>query len=350
MAYLFTNHDKYHLHKTLGLLAFCNFILRFYYAIIYGTSFPTFESKVFSCSCVLIHALLPIASLSIRLPEKRNFSSPMIWKEFQLHSILFSCRHVLFTIITLLELWPTQIPAYSSGTRYRARALLCECIIKYLVIIGFIKGAAVITEKYGDKEKRTTNAMPYPLYLTEYEKTRIKYEYAKKQFGATILAVFSGELASSLNFAPLYAIQSAPFMMTLVRKGKCEMLDYHRVYSATLLYPLYLYHVILRGFCSQFADFVISYLYTFSYTMRIKYNWHNMKMWAIVIPAAVIALNIIPDIEKRIIAENNFTNFLRYFCSIYLIYKEILCDYYIYKPFARTISLYRVKMHFVRRP
>jgi hypothetical protein len=72
--------------------------------------------------------------------------------------------------------------------------------------------------------------------------------------------------------------------------------------------------------------------------MRIKYNWHNMKMWAIVIPAAVIALNIIPDIEKRIIAENNFTNFLRYFCSIYLIYKEILCDYYIYKPFAATIS------------
>jgi hypothetical protein len=58
-------------------------------------------------------------------------------------------------------------------------------------------------------------------------------------------------------------------------------------------------------------------------------------MWAIVVPSAVMALNIIPDIEKRIIAENNFTNFLRYFCSIYLIYKEIINDYCTYKPLTR---------------
>ncbi len=330
MAHLFTNHDKYHIHKTLGLLAFCNFILRFYYAIAYGTSFPSFESKVFSGSCVLIHALLPIASLTIPLPEKRNFSGPMIWKEFQLHSILFSCRHVLLTLITLLELWPTQSRAFSKGI-----AIMLESVIKYLMIIGFIKVAAVITEKYGDKEVRTTNAMPYPGYLTEYEKTRIKCEYAKKQFGATIFAVFSGELASSLNFAPLYAIQSAPFMMTLIRKGKCETVHYHRVYSAMLLYPKYLYHIILRGFYSQFADFIICYLYIFSYTTRIKYNWNNMKMWAITVPVVILALNVIPDIEKRIIVDNTITSFLRYYCSIYSVYKEATRDYYAYKPLTR---------------
>ena len=339
MARLFTNHDKYHIHKTLGLLAFCNFLLRFYYAIAYGTSFPSFESKAFSCSCVLIHGLLPIASLTIPLPDKRNFAGPMIWKEFQLHSILFSCRHVLLTLITLLELWPTQsleFSGISGGTKCRKEiAIMSECVIKYLIIIGVIKVAAVITEKYGDKEVRTTNAMPYPGYLTEYEKTRIKCEYAKKQFGATIFAVFSGELASSLNFAPLYAIQSAPFMMTLVRKGKCETVHYHRVYSATLLYPLYLYHVILRGFYSQFADFVICYIYIFSYTMRIKYSWNNIKMWAIAVPVIVLALNIIPDIEKKIIVDNIITSFLRYFCSIYLIYNEIISDYCTYKPLTR---------------
>jgi hypothetical protein len=261
----------------------------------------------------------------------------MIWKEFQLHSILFSCRHVLFTLITLLELWPTQSQTFSgeAGRSNKGIAIIFECFIKYLIIIGVIKVAAVITEKYGDKEERTTNAMPYPGYLTEYEKTRIKCEYAKKQFGATIFAVFSGDLASSLNFAPLYAIQSAPFMMTLIRKGKCETVHYHRVYSATLVYPLYLYHVILRGFYSQFADFVICYIYIFSYTMRIKYNWNNMKMWAITVPVVVLALNIIPDIEKRIIVDNIITSFLRYFCSIYLIYNEIINDYYTYKPLTR---------------
>ena len=329
MAYLFTNHDKYHIHKTLGFLAVANFILRFYYAIIYGTSFPPFETKVFSCSSVLIHALLPIASLSIPLPEKRNFTSPMIWKEFRLHSILFSCRHSILTIITLLELWPTQLEIFKN---YKLYALFSESILKYIAIISCIKIASIITAKYGDTEKRTTNAMPYPEHVTEYEIEKIKYEYAKKQFGATIMAVFSGELSASLNFAPLYAIQSAPFMMTLVRKGKCNSAHYHMVYSLTLIYPLYLYHVTLRKFYSQFADFAICYLYIFAYSMRIKGGWDNKKIWAIVIPGVVFSLKILPDIESRLIVENNITTFLRYLCSFYLMQNEVYYDYRTYRP------------------
>jgi hypothetical protein len=329
MAHLFTNHDKYHIHKTLGFLAVANFILRFYYAIVYGTSFPPFETKVFSCSSVLIHALLPIASLSIPLPEKRNFTSPMIWKEFRLHSILFSCRHSILTIITLLELWPTQLEIFKN---YKFYALVTEALLKYIAIISCIKIASIITAKYGDAEKRTTNAMPYPEHVTEYEIQKIKYEYAKKQFGATIMAVFSGELSASLNFAPLYAIQSAPFMMTLVRKGKCNSTHYHMVYSLTLIYPLYLYHVILRKFYSQFADFAICYLYIFAYSMRINKGWDNKKIWAIVVPGVVFSLNILPEIENRLNIENNITRFLRYFCSIYLMQKEIDYDYITYRP------------------
>jgi hypothetical protein len=329
MAHLFTNHDKYHIHKTLGFLAVANFILRFYYAIIYGTSFPPFETKVFSCSSVLIHALLPIASLSIPLPEKRNFTSPMIWKEFRLHSILFSCRHSILTIITLLELWPTQLEIFKN---YKLYALFSESILKYIAIISCIKIASIITAKYGDTEKRTTNAMPYPEHVTEYEIEKIKYEYAKKQFGATIMAVFSGELSASLNFAPLYAIQSAPFMMTLVRKGKCNSAHYHMVYSLTLIYPLYLYHVTLRKFYSQFADFAICYLYIFAYSMRIKGGLDNKKIWAIAVPGVVFSLKILPDIESRLIVENNITTFLRYLCSFYLMQNEVYYDYRTYRP------------------
>ena len=329
MAHLFTNHDKYHIHKTLGILAVINFILRFYYAIVYGTSFPSFENKLFSCSSVLIHAILPIASLSIHLPEKRNFTSPMIWREFRLHSILFSCRHVILTIITLLELWPTQLDYFKNKYLY---ALLSESFIKYIFVVSCIKIASIITAKYGDVEKRTTNAMPYPDNLNDYEIRKIKLEYAKKQFGATIMAVFSGDLSPTLNFAPLYAIQSAAFMMTLVRKGKCNSSHYHIVYAFTLIYPLYLYHVILRRFYSHFADFAICYLYIFAYNMRIKQGWDNKKIWAIVVPGVIFSLNILPNIEYRLIIENNITIFIRYLCSIYLIYNEFIYDYRTYRP------------------
>ena len=131
----------------------------------------SFESKIFSCSSVLVHALLPITSLTIPLPEKRNFTSPMIWKEFRLHSILFSCRHSILTIITLLELWPTQLEIFKN---YKLYALFSESILKYIAIISCIKIASIITAKYGDTEKRTTNAMPYTEHVTEYEIEKIK--------------------------------------------------------------------------------------------------------------------------------------------------------------------------------
>jgi hypothetical protein len=60
-----------------------------------------------------------------------------------------------------------------------------------------------------------------------------------------------------------------------------------------------------------------------------------MKMWAIAVPAVVLALNVIPDIEKRIIVDNTITSFLRYYCSIYSVYKEVMRDYYVYKPLSR---------------
>jgi hypothetical protein len=60
-----------------------------------------------------------------------------------------------------------------------------------------------------------------------------------------------------------------------------------------------------------------------------------MKMWAIAVPAVVLTLNVIPDIEKRIIVDNTITSFLRYYCSIYSVYKEVMRDYYVYKPLSR---------------
>jgi hypothetical protein len=80
MARLFTNHDPYHIHKTLGLFALMNFLLRFYYVARYGNSFPpeAGESKGFQCFCVLVHAALPAMSMFLPLPPKRNFWMPMI--------------------------------------------------------------------------------------------------------------------------------------------------------------------------------------------------------------------------------------------------------------------------------
>lgn len=330
MAHLFTRHDPFHLHKTLGLLALLNFILRIYYAIRYGNSFPDFESKRWACACVLIHAALPLTSLALPLPTKRNFSSPMIWPEFRLHSILFACRHVICTVISILELWPTQI----LGTR-SAAPVLAECGMKVLIVLAFVYIARMITDRYGDKEHRTTNAMPYPHDLSEDECNRIKFEYAKKQFGATLMATFPGHLAATFNFAPLYAIQSAPFMMTLVRKGKCNARAYHCVYAATLLYPLYMYHVIIRRGSTYPVDFVIGCLYMASFRLRIRRRWSNEAMWAIIVPLVILAWTYLPGLEAGWIAPSILSDTVSRLLWIIMMGRELVWDASVYGPLCR---------------
>ena len=218
MANLFTNHDPYHIHKLFGIASLFNYIIRLYYLFLYGTAFPTGEPLQVAVCCVLVHGLLSISSLLLPLPTKRNFSSPMIWPEFRLHSITFAMRHVIATVFSL------------SGISFKYK--ITEAFMKLGLILLTIQCASWITDKYGDREKRTTNSMPYPTCITQDMQNRIKNLYAGAQFVATKLIVLQDP---TLNYIPLLGIQMAPLLMTLVRKGKVSSINYHRIYALSLL-------------------------------------------------------------------------------------------------------------------
>ena len=217
MANLITKHDPYHVHKIFGLASLMNYILRIYYLFLYGSAFPRHEPNVQAISCVLLHGILSASSLLLPLPSKRNFSSPMIWSEFRLHSIIFAMRHVIATIFTLSNVWPDHKFADAS--------------MKLGLIILTIQCASLVTEKFGNREKRTTNSMPYPKWITEDMQSGVKDMYTRAQFGAT-KAIVLGD--PTLSYFPLLGIQMAPLLMTLVRKGKIRSITYHRIYSLSL--------------------------------------------------------------------------------------------------------------------
>lgn len=224
MAKLITDHDPYHIHKILGVLTLLHYIYRFALLVQYGTAFPNLEesssAKYEAAAGVFLHGLLSWSSLLLPLPTKRNFTKPMIWPEFRLHSISFASRHIVTTIITLLDLWPKE------------SNLLQHTLARAVVLCGTVHAASRISDKYGDPERRTTNAMPYPSTVDEQtQQPRIKKQYALSQFAATSVCLLNDP---SLNFAPLLAIQMAPLMMTLVRKGKATSFDYHRIYAVSL--------------------------------------------------------------------------------------------------------------------
>jgi hypothetical protein len=75
--------------------------------------------------------------------------------------------------------------------------------------------------------------MPHPPLGAETV-ARTKIFYSTAQFGATCLC---GAWDPTFAFAPLYAIQLAPFLMTLERKGRLATQGYHLFYILALLVP-----------------------------------------------------------------------------------------------------------------
>lgn len=301
MAKLFTNHDYMHLHAIFGLICLYNFILRLYYIAIYNNSFPFKSYKHIDIILTLSHLALPLLSLNIHVPSKRIYSKPMIWPEFRLHSIIFASRHVFTTILSICEV---------------NHNIMLIILSRLTIVYTTIYLAGIVTKKYGDKESRTTNAMPYPDNISEDNIKKIKYEYAKKQFGATLYSCICNP---TYNFLPLYAIQFSPFLMTLVRKGKCNSKYYHIVYTLALAIPTYYYSIF---FPNNIAYISLGFFSILSYTLRIKYKVNSYLLWLLIIPLFIYI-------------NNNITNELNYYFNYYkytILLSIIMSDIDKYKP------------------
>lgn len=122
MAKLITPHDPYHIHKILGVLLLVHYIYRFALLIQYGDAFPFLHNhheheqhhRLYAVGGVALHGLLSWSALLLPLPAKRNFTSPIIWPEFRLHSIAFATRHVVTTIMALLG--PTWTLSFNNSS------------------------------------------------------------------------------------------------------------------------------------------------------------------------------------------------------------------------------------------
>lgn len=226
MAKLFSKHDMFHFHAIIGFLCLVHFLYRYMRLGVYGCSFGEYEeqythTKTFDTLCVAFHLLLHITSFQFHLPAQRSEKRPMIWTEFRIHSALFVLRHVC---CTLSHWWLPQSFYHNGGH-------ICFVVMT-------IWCAKYATTRYGSTEKRTTNAMPYPEHASPDDIQLTKAFYATAQFGATVCALWG---PPTVAFLPIFAIEIAPFMMTLVRKGKANALNYHQVYTLALLlhYPVW---------------------------------------------------------------------------------------------------------------
>jgi hypothetical protein len=227
---LFTNHDKYHIHKILGFGCLFNYLLRIYWLIVYGSMFIYTDYRS-SLAIPITHLTLSLSSFIFHVPQVRLNSKIIIWKELQLHNIIFTSRSCIIMIYSLIcnknDINTEHYYLYHLG--------------KFLIIIMHHLLADYITLKYNVNDKTTTRDINWE-NIPDNIKKNVKIYYAICQ----ILAINALLLTENDNsgsgiiesaFLIMFPIQLSTFLMTLVRKSIISNISWHIFYTLSLLSP-----------------------------------------------------------------------------------------------------------------
>ena len=239
---LFTNHDKYHLHKLLGFGCLANFFLRIYWLVAYGSMYIYADSAYASLSALAIpvaHLTLSLSSFIFQVPLIRLNSKIIIWKELQLHNIIFTSRSATIMIYSVICA-RNNIGIIDTGAASPEYYYLYQ-FGKFALIIAHHLLADYITLKYNMNEKTTTRDINWE-NIPDTSKVIIKKYYAICQILAINALILTdndkkGSGAIESAFLIMFPIQLSTFLMTLVRKSIISNISWHIFYGLSLLSP-----------------------------------------------------------------------------------------------------------------
>lgn len=202
---LFTKEDPNHLHKILGVICLANYAYRYY--LLFTTRTMGLQSPA-AYYLVGIHGLLSCSSLIFHIPNKRIKGAPMIYPEYRLHSIVFGLRSVACYYLTIHQFPKTYHMGVCFGTMWLAD---------------------VITRTF-PSDTTTMRQMPFDDSISAADRTKIAEMQSLHQMAATIYMLGNEDAC----FSPMFAIQFAALLMTLVRKSIITTNSWHILYNISL--------------------------------------------------------------------------------------------------------------------
>ena len=222
---LITKEDPDHIHKTLGLVSLGNFVYRYFALIAYGSMYL---NNTISMMLLGVHTLLSLTSLRFHISRFRNPSQPMIYPEFRMHSILFALR--------------STVCCYMANYEFSITYKIAVCF----ATMGLADLATYIyeTKALGNETKTASNTtmrgMPFDPSITAKQQQGIIRFQSAMQISATIFMLGNADTA----FTPLFAIQLAAFLMTLVRKNIIDANMWHFIYNITLCINVFCFKTV----------------------------------------------------------------------------------------------------------
>jgi len=237
---LFTNHDRFHLHKVLGFGCLFNFFLRIYWLVAFGSMYIYADSPT-SLLIPVAHLTLSLSSLIFHVPQTRLNSKIIIWKELQLHNMVFTSRSATIMLYSILC---SRMNAGVADTYSYAYSYYLYQFGKFALVIAHHLLADYITAKYNTNDKTTTRDINWE-NISERTKAVMKQYYAICQILAINALILTdnepyGSGAVESAFLVMFPIQLSTFLMTLVRKSIISNISWHILYGASLLSPFFI--------------------------------------------------------------------------------------------------------------
>jgi hypothetical protein len=277
---LFTHHDRYHLHKVLGFGCLFNFFLRIYWLLANGSMYIYADAR-YSLLIPVAHLTLSLSSLIFQVPLTRLNSKIIIWKELQLHNMVFTSRSAIVMIYSIVCI---RNDITMSNKHY-----YLYLIGKFALIIAHHLLADYITAKYNTNDKTTTRDINWE-NIPDNVKRGLKQYYAICQILAINSLILTdndrtGSGVMEAAFLVMFPIQLSTFLMTLVRKSIITNIYWHVFYSLSLVSPFFLIINTLRSDSSGSGDSVgiyknklevaKVYLPILYITLRLQYNFNK---------------------------------------------------------------------------
>jgi len=192
----------------------------------------------------LLHLILSLSSFIFKVPLYRFQNKTIIWKELQLHNIIFTSRSVFMIYHSLLF----NNFNYNIYIYYFSR-LFIVIIHHYL--------ADIITNKYQNNNLTTTRDIIYNTNNSLINKIIVKinkYFYSVSQIIATTTLLLSKN--HETGYLIMFPIQLSAFLMTLVRKRIITNNQWHYIYTMSLLLS-YILNINVVNNNRYYIDYII---------------------------------------------------------------------------------------------
>ena len=295
---LITKEDTLHFHKVLGIFSLGHYIYRYNLLLFYGSMFINTPTDI---AMVAVHGLLSVSSFIFHIPMKRHAKLPMIYPEYRLHSIVFALRSVACCFIEYSIL---------STNKYYYKIATC---------FGTMIVADIITHIYYVPGDTTMRAMPFSETHQESDKKLVTHYHTMMQAGATMYMLYNMESA----FSPMFAIQLAAFLMTLVRKNIIKPNTWHLVYSWALMTNALVYNSL------PISQTIIIFIGVAIFdSLRVKLRMNKYVCWTIIF--SVVTMLDLSIVDSYV----EYNQFIAKFVT------SVAMTFYFANSFYKTQSLY----------